>query len=132
MRRDKLNKFAVNRLFAEGNAAKGRWMVVRAAANALPYSRFTAVAPRKTGCAVVRNLVKRRLRAVWNLEHDAMPTGYDFAVIARREVADADFAELAAMLVKTAQNAAAAPSVPAHRPDADPDKGGGEQHRRNA
>ena len=85
MRKDKLVKAAVNRLFSDGASAKARLLVARALANGLPFSRFAAIAPRKIGTAVLRNRVKRRLRAAWALERAALPPGFDYAAIARRE-----------------------------------------------
>lgn len=100
MRREKLNKGEVNRLFADGASAKERWLIARALANGLPHSRFAAIAPHKSGCAVFRNRLKRRLRAAWAAARAELPAGYDFAVIARREVADCEFPQLREMLAR--------------------------------
>lgn len=110
MRKDKLVKAAVNRLFNDGAAAKARLLVARALANGLPYSRFAAIAPRKIGTAVLRNRVKRRLRAAWALERAALPPGFDYAAIARREVAAAPFPVLRETLRSAAARAAGAPT----------------------
>ncbi len=108
MRKDKLGKAAVNRLFNDGAAAKARLLVARALANGLSFSRFAAIAPRKLGTAVLRNRAKRRLRAAWALEREALPPGFDFAAIARREVIDAPFPTLRETLRSAAARAAGA------------------------
>ncbi len=58
----------------------------------------------KVGNAVVRNLVRRRLRhalrAVLPVPPAAAPAGVDLLVICRPEAAGADFAELNASLIK--------------------------------
>ena len=58
----------------------------------------------KVGNAVVRNLVRRRLRhalrAVLPVPPAAAPAGVDLLVICRPEAAGADFAELNTSLIK--------------------------------
>jgi len=105
LRKSKLNKFAVNHLFADGVATRAKLFIVRAVKNDLPYSRFAAIAPRKTGNAVCRNLLKRRLRAAWTARRENLPGGFDVAIIARREVATVAFPVLLEMFAQSVKAA---------------------------
>lgn len=82
-------------LFQTGRLGKSRRILVRALPNGLPISRVGVVTPRKTGCAVVRNRVRRRLRAIWRELADAVPGGWDVILLARRGAVEADHETLA-------------------------------------
>jgi ribonuclease P protein component len=46
---------------------------------------------KKVGNAVVRNRIKRRLRALSDLLHDEFRTSTDYVIVARRDALQADF-----------------------------------------
>ena len=67
------------------------YLVLRAAPNALPYSRFAfAVGKRVAKRAVARNLLRRRMREV--ARRSELRGGWDALFIARPACAGADFA----------------------------------------
>lgn len=59
-----------------------------------PWTRIGLTVSRKVGKAVVRNLVKRRLREIFRKNKARIPAGMDLIFIARREAATASFAAL--------------------------------------
>ena len=93
-RHERLNSKEVSRLFTESMVAKGRYFVVRAVRNDLGFSRITPIASKKSGKAVKRNRIKRRIRAAFREQKMILPQGYDLAIIARYGVIDAEYAEL--------------------------------------
>lgn len=52
-------------------------------------SRLGLAVPRAVGSAVVRNRLKRQLRAVWDELGDGVPPGKDYVLAARPGLADA-------------------------------------------
>ena len=68
--------------------------------NGLPHSRFGFIVSRRTGKAVTRNLIKRRLRAAVRQWLPLLATGYDVVVVARPLASDATFQKLEAVLGK--------------------------------
>ena len=76
----------------EGVSAANRLLVVRALPNGLEHSRFGFVVSKRIGNAVVRNLVKRRLREV--IRQKEVRGGWDAVFIARRGVEQAEYRQL--------------------------------------
>ncbi|MDE2765481.1 MAG: ribonuclease P protein component, partial [Chloroflexota bacterium] len=69
------------------------YLVLRAAPNALPHSRFAfAVSKRVAKHAVARNLLRRRMREV--ARRSDLRGGWDALFIARPACAGADFADV--------------------------------------
>ena len=62
--------------------------------NGLAISRLGLAVSRKVGIAVIRNRIKRRLRAVLRSRLKEYPTGYDFVIVARKASALAEFFEI--------------------------------------
>lgn len=76
----------------EGRGWSDRLLVLKAVPNGLEHSRFGFSVGRRVGTAVVRNRVKRRLRAV--VSHAPVVKGWDIVFIARDAAASADYQEL--------------------------------------
>ncbi len=76
----------------EGLSIANRFLVIRVLSNGLDHSRFGFLVSKRIGNAVVRNLVKRRLREVVRLT--PVNPGWDAVFIARRDINRANFQEL--------------------------------------
>lgn len=53
--------------------------------------RIAISAPKKLGNAVVRNRVKRQIRAILQQNSKVLATGYDYFIIARPDILEIDF-----------------------------------------
>jgi ribonuclease P protein component len=78
--------------YKEGRAHSHRLLVVRVRPNGLEHTRFGFVAGKVVGGAVVRNRLKRRLRAM--VRQMPVRGGYDIVIGARKPSVDAGFPEL--------------------------------------
>ena len=91
------SEFAMVR--AQGSSAAGRFLVLAT----LPYpgegagaeeSRFGIITTKRLGHAVVRNLLRRRLREILRAHGDALAHGHYVVLIPRHTAATADYTEL--------------------------------------
>ena len=76
-------------LRSHGRAWSGKLLVLVARRNSLETSRFGLSVSKRVGKAVVRNLVKRRLREA--LRRLDLQEGWDILLIARKGAGDTDF-----------------------------------------
>lgn len=81
-----------DRLYRQGRRLGNQMLALRALPNGLAYSRWGIVTSKKVGKAVVRNLIRRRLREI--LRRCELAPGNDIVVIARAGVALHPFHEL--------------------------------------
>jgi ribonuclease P protein component len=86
------------RTYDEGAKRHGRYVVVFAAPNGSGLSRLGVTVTKKVGGAVLRNLLKRRVREVWR--GTAAVPGRDVVVNLKREAAGAAFDALRADLTR--------------------------------
>ena len=95
-------------VYRQGRAQSNHLLVVRVSANDRAVSRFGFVVGKVVGGAVVRNRIKRRLRAIVD-SLDVQP-GWDVVIGARKAAADAEFSalqrSLTALLARCAVTAA--------------------------
>ena len=75
-----------------GRSVANGLLVMRVLPNGLDRSRFCFVTSKRVGKAVVRNLVKRRLREV--VRSSAPAPGWDTVLIARKGAGEADYDQL--------------------------------------
>ena len=68
--------------------------------------RFGFTASRKTGNAVTRNRIRRRLKELARAEAAAAPAGVDFVLIGRKDAAGRDFAAMSSELRSAIADAA--------------------------
>lgn len=74
----------------------GRYLILLSMDNNLPASRFGITVSRKTGNAVTRNRIKRRIRELQRLNRGSTLAGKDIVVIATRQASEASFQEMEA------------------------------------
>ncbi len=77
-----------------GRKMGGRYLIILSMNNDLPASRFGITVSRKTGNAVTRNRVKRRIKELQRLNRDNIVPGKDIVVIATREASKATFEKM--------------------------------------
>ena len=82
----------ITRIHRQGRSAANRLLVFRLLPNDLERSRFCIVAAKRVGNAVVRNRVKRRLRAA--VRSAPCRPGWDTIIMARRGAGEADYHRL--------------------------------------
>ncbi len=68
---------------AAGHVTGVAALSVRWATTTRPFSRFGIVAGKQVGNAVIRNRVKRRLRAILRERHARIASGFDIVITAR-------------------------------------------------
>jgi len=76
-------------LYKKGNRYRGRYFTLIYLTNDLSYSRMAVVASKKVGRAVVRNKVKRRLRALYRRNKHLLQKNLDLVIIANKEAHEA-------------------------------------------
>lgn len=100
------SEFAMVR--AEGSSAAGRFLVLSSAPLPLPadsdaqpaVSRFGIITTRKLGHAVVRNLLRRRVREILRAHGDPLALGRYVVVIPRIYAATASYEQLERDFIK--------------------------------
>jgi ribonuclease P protein component len=79
----------------EGASRGGRHLGVRVVRNGLADTRFGLSTGRKVGSAVIRNRVRRRLRAILRALGPRLDSGWDVLIVARPSSAEASYPDLA-------------------------------------
>ena len=92
------------RLYSTAGQANGL-LVLYARPNRLGINRIGITAGKKLGKAVVRNRVRRRLRAVYRLNEDRFQSGWDIVVVARSRCITASFEKLTDSYLSLAEKA---------------------------
>jgi ribonuclease P protein component len=89
------------RVFETGRRFSSRYLVIYASPCGLDISRLGLAVSKKTGSAVIRNRIRRRLRESVRRRLAEQPLRYDFVIVARTAAAEAAFADLDRMVAKT-------------------------------
>ena len=82
------------RLYARGDSAVGRFVVVYAKRNGTDRNRLGITTGAKLGRAVDRNRARRRIRETYRLRESSLKRGYDIVIVARTAAIDGDFQEM--------------------------------------
>jgi len=77
-----------------GRKVGGRYLIILSMDNNLPASRFGITVSRKTGNAVNRNRIKRRIRELQRLNRSSIVPGKDIVVIATPKASGAHFEDM--------------------------------------
>ena len=70
-------------MYSKGKSAAGSLLVVYCRKNGSVFNRIGFTVGTKLGKAVIRNKVRRRLRAIYRLHETELSRGYDIIVVAR-------------------------------------------------
>ena len=87
------------RLRATGRVWPHPFFLLSVAPNGLSYNRYGFVTSKQLGNAVVRNMIRRRLREIVRRAHPRLASGYDMALIARAPVVGQPFAAVDRALI---------------------------------
>lgn len=87
-----------DRLRAEGKAYKYPLFTLSLRANDLPHNRYGLIISKRVGKAVVRNRLRRQLRACWRNWHPQLQQGYDLVLIPRPLILPTTYAQMNAAL----------------------------------
>ncbi|MFA5754278.1 MAG: ribonuclease P protein component [Patescibacteria group bacterium] len=95
----KINRISRNkefdRVFKTGQSFYGRVLGIKAAKNDLAESRFGILINTKVSKkAVVRNRIRRQIRAIIRLQLDKLPTGLDIVIIVFPLILDKEYTEI--------------------------------------
>lgn len=82
------------RLYAKGESAVGRFVVVYAKRNGTGRNRLGITTGVKLGHAVDRNRARRRIRETYRLNENRLKQGYDIVIVARTAAIEGDFSEM--------------------------------------
>lgn len=82
------------RLYAKGENAVGRFVVVYARRNGSDRNRLGITTGVKLGHAVERNRARRRIRETYRLNEHCLKQGYDIVIVARAAAIEGDFQEM--------------------------------------
>jgi ribonuclease P protein component len=85
-------------IFQKGHSINGKYLVVYFLLNSFNYNRYGFCSGKKLGTAVIRNRIKRRLRAVVYELNPVCSQGYDILLVARASIREANFEQIIADL----------------------------------
>ena len=88
------------RLYSKGTSCSDKNIVVYFLPNRQRINRLGITVSKKTGTAVLRNRVKRLIKESYRLDEKSIKTGYDIVIVARRNVVNSSYHDIAASLVK--------------------------------
>jgi ribonuclease P protein component len=96
-----IRKGDFKRVFEAGRKFSSKYLVIYAMPGGLDLMRLGLAVSKKTGSAVTRNRIKRRLRESVRRQLAVRPLKYDVVMVARTAAADAVFSDLDAVVAKT-------------------------------
>ena len=85
------NNIEFNNIINKGKDYKNNYFVIYVLDNELNRYRFGVTVGKKTGNAVLRNKLKRRVRAIIDLNKKNYQINKDYIIIIRKSCVDADF-----------------------------------------
>lgn len=88
------NYFDFKKAYDKGKSFGNRNLILYIRKNNLDYSRIGITISTKTGNAVVRNKIRRRMKEIYRKKESNIKEGYDLIFIIRRNVPDISFKDL--------------------------------------
>jgi ribonuclease P protein component len=88
------------RLRQTGKTWHHKALILSVVANELPHNRYGFIVSKHMGKAVVRNRLRRQMRACFSSAHERLLYGYDMVVIARRPILDLAYGELCGAITR--------------------------------
>ena len=92
------------RTYRKGKTCAASTLVFYCRKNGTQQNRLGITTGTKVGMAVVRNRIRRRIRAIYRLHETELKTGFDLVVVARVRAADATYAQLEKDFLKLAKH----------------------------
>lgn len=92
----------IQRLRSEGVSQSNRLLVLLTAPQSddpAGVSRVGVITGKRLGKAVIRNKVRRRLKAIMQQAYSRLPAGWDFLLLARKPIVDASYQEMEAAVL---------------------------------
>ncbi|MCL6638576.1 MAG: ribonuclease P protein component [Firmicutes bacterium] len=93
------------KVFGSGNYAADRYMVIYYKPNMLGATRFGFTVSKKTGKAVVRNRIRRLFKEACRLNRELFRDGFDYVLLARRDLAGRDYRQVEESIKKLLKRA---------------------------
>lgn len=78
-----------NRLYRKGISCGSFHLILFYRKNDLSYNRKAFLASKKVGNSVCRNRARRLMKEAFRKKEEMLPSGYDFLLIARRNIVEA-------------------------------------------
>ncbi len=91
------------RAYRRGKTAAASSLALYCRRNQTAQSRLGITTSKKVGKAVVRNRIRRRIRAIYRLHETELKAGYDLVIVARVRAATATYAQLEKDFLKLAK-----------------------------
>lgn len=88
------------KIYNRGKSVAGRHMVLYYLANNLEICRFGFTVSRKIGKAVKRNRIRRLFREACRLNLEQFPKGFDYVLLARRDIVGLNYWQVEESLLK--------------------------------
>lgn len=86
--------YMFRRLYNRGTSAANSYLVLYVRRNGSKNNRVGITVSGKLGCAVERNLIRRRLREIYRMNEDRFTPGWDLVVVARTRAMTTEFSRL--------------------------------------
>ena len=78
-------------IYKTGKKIHSKYVIVFIKQNSFPFNRFGIVTSKKIGKAVVRNKVRRQIRAIMKKYLGKIKTHYDIVIVTRYNIKDSSF-----------------------------------------
>ncbi len=93
------------RVYHRGKSYADRYMVLYVLKNNIKICRFGFTISKKIGNAVVRNKIKRRFKEVCRLNLENFLCGFDYIIIARRDIVYLNYRQIEDSLLRLLKKA---------------------------